>query len=616
MDTPMPDTLPQLPVRVPGPDDFPHRTPRALKSWCAALPASEPENTLTRLCSILQELNNLALEAGTRTGLLQVLEATALPLLPRMEQSLRQRPLPLGERSRQRAATSSDLLQALLTAELLVAREQIEGGPRQSRHALAPLQAATALLATIAVHHWRLYQALPDGHWLRLYGLLHTARGLGLADRPAAARGRYGPLAIDTVERMAARLMVLGSADANALEIGEVDLLVRWINDIPLHCAPAPDPAGHPQQPVLCATPEHDRAPTPVLRDAPTDGHACCIELTPALEALRLEPEALEPARREGRSLTERLLAQWSHIPVRRYSRETARNQERLCLAGLERIHHFLDQELRTAPEGASPEATPPVTRDRQRVGVFELSAAARAGSDFALVDGPEPGASNSERQLLASMPDATAITWEQVAHHAPVDTGPESPAAPATRTAPPEPWQVDDIGAGGARLRLDQPRQPLLIGDLLALRPPNGQTWQVAALRWIRDDPQGGVCIGVEYLAGHCLPVRVQGFQADRAVGTPRPGLFVPARANRQGSAVFLPARVFDSAARVVCWLGGRGRVLLLDGERSGTTLFTEAGCRITDIELTNDDTAARHGSPLPDGLPLSLRDPDTGTP
>ena len=616
MDAPTPETLPELPVRRPGPNDFPHRTPRALKAWCAELPASDPERSIALLRDALHELNPLALEPGARAGLLRVIEATALPLIPRMEQSLRQRPLPLGDRSRQRAATFSELLQTLLTAELLVAREQIEGGPRQLRHAPASLQAATALLAAIAIHHWRLYQALPDGHWPRLYGLLHAARGLGVVERPAVSRQRFGPLAMDSVERMAARLMALGSADANALEIGEIDLLARWINDIPLVCRCAADPAAHPQQPLLCAAPGQDRAPSLIPRDAPNDGHVCCIELAPALEALRTEPEALEPARREGRSLAERLLAQWSRMPARRYSRETARDQERLCLAGLERIHHYLTNELHPAPKRPRPDTATALARDQERVAVFELSAAAAGGAELALADENTPPPPPPERRSLAGTPDVTASAWERIAHGAPVATAPETPRTPADQTPPPEPWQVDDIGAGGARLRLDRPRQTLLTGDLLALRPPNGQTWQVAALRWIRDDPQGGICIGVEYLAGHCLPVRVQGFQAGRAVGTAYPGLFVPARIDRQGSAVFLPARAFDRASRIVCWLGGRARVLLLDRERSGTTLFTEAGCRITDTELTNDDTAARHGSPPSGELSLSLRDPDTGTP
>jgi len=616
MDAPTPETLPEPPRRRPGPEDFPHRTPRALKAWCARLPTSDPESSADRLRDALNELNRLALEPGARADLLRVLEAAALPLIPRMEQSLRQRPLPLGERSRQRAAAFADLLQALLTAELLVARELIDAGSRQQRRALAPLQHATALLAAIAVHHWRLYQALPGGHWPRLHGVLRNARALGIADRRAASRARFGPLALDSVERMTARLMTLGSADANALEIGEIDLLARWINDIPLVCGSAPDAAGHPAQPVLCAPPERDRAPALTPRDASPDELACCIELAPALEALRSDPEALEPARREGRSLPERLLVQWSRMPVRRYSRETARDQERLCLAGLERIHHYLTNELQPAPQRPRPDTATALARDQERVAVFELSAAAVEGSELALADENTPASPAPERRSLAGTPDVAASAWEQIARGASVAPAPEAARAPAEDTPPPEPWQVDDIGAGGARLRLDQPRQTLLTGDLLALRPPNGHTWQVAALRWIRDDPQGGICIGVEYLAGHCLPVRVQGFQAGRAVGTTYPGLFVPARIDRQGSAVFLPARAFDRASRIVCWLGDRGRVLLLDGERSGTTLFTEAGCRITDTELTNDDTAARHGSPPSGELSLSLRDPETGTP
>ncbi|MGM0671425.1 MAG: PilZ domain-containing protein, partial [Pseudomonadota bacterium] len=222
-------------------------------------------------------------------------------------------------------------------------------------------------------------------------------------------------------------------------------------------------------------------------------------------------------------------------------------------------------------------------------VSVFEMSPSALRGSDLALVDSPAEAERDSElRPLADDAPGTTAAAWEDVGRGLEI-AGHEEPTGPITKRNPPEHWQVDDIGAGGVRLCLDAPQQPLLIGDLVGLRAVDGHRWTVGVLRWIRFDDQAGnrISIGVEFLANRCLPMQVQDFRNGIAAGVPQPGLFAPQRTDADGAALFLPAQVFDHEKRVVCWLNGRARVLELDSERTGTTLFTEVGCRMTALEV-----------------------------
>ncbi|WP_019594695.1 hypothetical protein [Thioalkalivibrio sp. ALM2T] len=592
--------LPELPTQPAGPDSFPHQTPQALDTWCAELPGSEPELGIQRIREALDGLNAIVLRPGTRATLVAILEDHLLPLLPAVERLLRQRPLPLGNRSRKRADVYSAAVRALLTAELLVVRERAD--PHDNRHAerlTAPLQAAVALLGTLSMHHWRLYQSVPPGHWQRLFDVLRLAREQGIADERPATDKRFGPLEVDRIEAMSARLMILGSTDPNAMKMGEMDLLARWANTLRLACTPAPDPEQHPDLPVLRCDLDRDHAPGLALRGTPATEPACFIELTPALDALRERPDDLEPrGRGEGQPLAEHLLRLWSNLPTRRHSRESASDLQRICVMGLERIHDFLLMEMssrrgsETETTGAAeaPETGLKSLHERDRgVSVFEMSKAALRGSDLALVDSPHRSVRERDLKPLADdSPNTAATAWEDVGRGLEIAARDE-PTGPITKRHPPEHWQVDDIGAGGVRLRLDSPQQPLLIGDLVGLRAVDGHRWTIGVLRWIRFDDQAGslISIGVEFLADRCLPMQIQDFRNGMAAGVPQSGLFAPQRTDADGAVLFLPAQVFDHEQRVVCWLNKRARVLELDSERTGTTLFTEVGCRMTALEV-----------------------------
>ncbi|WP_018865764.1 MULTISPECIES: hypothetical protein [unclassified Thioalkalivibrio] len=626
--------LPELPAQPAGPASFPHRTPQALRAWCAELPGSEPELGMQQLGKALEGLNQIALRPGVRASLVRILEDHLLPLFPVLERLLRQRPLPLGRRSRDRAEVLGSALRALLRAELLVVRERIDADDtRHAERLTAPLQAAVALLGALAVHHWRLYQNLPSGHWQQLYDLLRLARAQHIADHGPATDQRFGPLHTDRIETMSARLMVLGSTDPNALKMGEMDLLVRWINAIALTCTAAPDPDQHPDLPVLRCELERDHAPGLVLRDQPAGDLACFVELGPALAALRDAPENLEPVQTgNAQALAEHLLRLWSHLPTRRHSRERAGDLQQVCVMGLERIHDFLLAEMeRRRDAGAreldtdeNGEAGLKSVQQRDRgVSVFEMSPAALRGSDLALVDSPPAAGRDSDlRPLADDTPGPAATAWEDVGRGLEI-AGHDEPTGPITKRHPPEHWQVDDIGAGGVRLCLDAPQQPLLIGDLVGLRAVDGHRWTVGVLRWIRFDDQVGerISIGVEFLANRCLPMQIQDFRNGVAAGVPQPGLFAPQRTDADGAALFLPAQVFDHEKRVVCWLNDRARVLELDSERTGTTLFTEVGCRMTALEVgsptaESPGTEADPGLANDNGLSLTTRNRDDQAP
>lgn len=597
--------FPPLPEAEPSPEGFPPHTARALRAWCEELPRADREMAFEKLCALLGSLNRVALKPGVRDELAEIVEEHLLPLIPEVERGLRRRPLPLADRSLHRARIFGDALRELANMHLLLTPVSVPSNKASREKAAPHLQAAVDALAALAIHHWRLYQPLPRGLWRQIYGLLWFARELAVDQQKALQPTAVSPLGPDSIDATTARLFVLGSTGVNALEIGDIDLLARWIAGHAVGCSDAPHPEEHPDLPVLRADLDTDHPPGLVLRNLPADESSTHVELGTLLEALRNRPEGLDPARRaDGRTLAERMLRLWSRLPTRRHSRESA-DEQRYCLFGLTRIQAYMQAALdsRKGPARPAPtDAAIPDTGDAgappdgraNTVNVVQLSEAARADSGLSLSDEPRtPEPDDEPRPLADRGTDRAGHAWEDVGRGLEIADH-EEPQAPIVKRQQPEHWQVEDIGAGGVRLRLQNPQQTLLIGDLVGLREqdPEQIGWTIGVLRWIRFETDDEISIGVEYLAQRCMPILVQLFRAGRAVREARPGLFTPVRVGQDGAALFLPAQEFDHENRLVVWLNGRARVLALDAERTGTTLFTEVGCRMTDIELDEAPT------------------------
>ncbi|WP_019569095.1 hypothetical protein [Thioalkalivibrio sp. ALE11] len=597
--------FPPLPEAEPSPEGFPPHTARALRAWCEELPRADRETAFEKLCALMGSLNRVALKPGVRDELADIIEEHLLPLIPEVERGLRRRPLPLAERSLHRARIFGDALRELANMHLLLTPVSVPGNKASREKATPHLQAAVDALAALAIHHWRLYQPLPRGLWRQIYGLLWFARELGVDRQKVLRQTAISPLGPDSIDATTARLFVLGSTGVNALEIGDIDLLARWIAGLPVACSEAPSPEEHPDLPVLRADLDTDHPPGLVLRNLPPGESSTHVELGTLLEALRNQPESLDPARRaDGRTLAERMLRLWSRLPTRRHSRETA-DEQRYCLFGLTRIQAYMQAALESRKGPARPaptDAAVPDTGDDDvhpdgrpaTVNVVRMSEAARADSGLSLADEPHATEPDDDPRPLADRDtDRAGHAWEDVGRGLEIADH-EEPQAPIVKRQQPEHWQVEDIGAGGIRLRLQNPQQTLLIGDLVGLREqdPEQIGWTVGVLRWIRFETDDEISIGVEYLAQRCMPVLVQLFRAGRAIREARPGLFTPVRVGQDGAALFLPAQEFDHENRLVVWLNGRARVLALDAERTGTTLFTEVGCRMTDIELDEAPT------------------------
>lgn len=89
---------------------------------------------------------------------------------------------------------------------------------------------------------------------------------------------------------------------------------------------------------------------------------------------------------------------------------------------------------------------------------------------------------------------------------------GASKTAAPEPQPAfEPEPWQLQDEGAGGmAMSKKGLVRAPVRVGDLIAARLPDEAEWVIAVVRWVKSANPSSVEIGTQRLAPSARAVLV----------------------------------------------------------------------------------------------------------
>lgn len=584
------------PARNPPPPGTPgHLSPDELESWIEDRPARDNLQAVAVLTEALRSVNGALIEYPALTGLTEVLITRATPVLGKIDLQLRQMPVPLGRKSLALANAYAELSWELALALLRLVDDRVEQRRINGRAAAPHLRRAMLLLAGRFIHFWRLYQPLPANMWLQIYRILEVAESLGVATEPAAETERlsgqtHSP---DSVEHLVGRIAVVGSAGVYALRHGEVNVLARWLESVPVPCTTEIPAGGDESRPLLRLPLREDHAPS-LVTGHPTPGPDYrVVDLGPVLEAIRSGPAG------QGRpgswhpatgGLDRRLLSLWVVPPTRRFSREPADVEPIITVTGLTDIHTLVRADYRhqrklevgelsglpgsggwSAPIGDSPHIPAAVSfgiGDPEES--EQLSLAVNAGSTRH---------SDETRFLSDQHLDRLGAAWNDAIRG--INPRIENVPQPgAVRMLQPTAARLRNRGAGGLNLVLRSPTQKIYSGDLIAVRATRkGRVvWQLGMMRWLRYDGPDEVTVGIEYLAPGCTPTDVRLIRSNTPVGDAKPALFFhPHGKAETGALVFSPA-AFAAGNQVSFRVAGEQLVVKLDAVRPESHTFSRA--------------------------------------
>jgi len=600
MTQPYPSAELSPPTRVQPPaGSLGRASPEELEAWIDQRATRDPAQAAALLTEALRAVNGAVLGYRELRDLTEVLLARVPPVLGKIELQLRQLPIPLGHKTQAAATAYAELSRELESACLRLADEGLEQRIIGAQDAGVHLRRALLLLASRCLNFWRLYQPLPPNTWLQIYRVLEVAERIGAAEEPAADEERLSGqhLSPDSVEQLVGRISVLASAGVYALHQGEVGVLARWLESVPVKCVPDV-PVGNGESSPLLRLPLHeDRAPSLVTGRPAAAEDRRLIDLSPVVDAIRSGPVA------QGRpgtwhpstgGLDRRLLNLWVVPPTRRFSREPADAEPVITVTGLNDIHTLVRAdyrhqrklevgELSGLPGSGSP--TLPVDDPRHvpaalALGIGDLD----EGEQFSLEALGNGFRQDQEARFLSDQNmDRLSTAWNDAVRGInPRVDGSVEPSL--VRVLRPTAAQLRNLGAGGLSLLLKSPAQKIYSGDLIAIRTTRkGRIiWQLGMIRWLCYEHHGGVTVGIEHLSPSCTPTEIRHYRSNTPAGNPSPGLFFhPHGRSEAGALVFAPG-TFSTGGQVSFRVAGEQRVVRLESVRHESHTFSRADFRL----------------------------------
>lgn len=196
----------------------------ALRSWCDALPMTNPVQAQTQLLRQVRQINTHTLPAVTRLHLLETLRE---PLYFVQEESAKRfvgKQLPLSPPEQAACDTTHGLWQALAAGYLLCLEAGLQDGEAAAaatacQRALATLAADFAVLTRAGV------PAAPE-LWRRAHACYSAAEKLGVAGN-ISVDPLHGPQAM-TIADVYVELILLGAASLHELTPRQQDWVIRW----------------------------------------------------------------------------------------------------------------------------------------------------------------------------------------------------------------------------------------------------------------------------------------------------------------------------------------------------------------------------------------------------
>ncbi|GAB6068441.1 cyclic-di-GMP receptor FimW [Methylothermus subterraneus] len=507
--------------------------PERVQAWLNGLAKLDLDPTATQLIARLQALGKAQLPLPQRERLLKLHQPLAIQLSEALESRLLDSALPLSDPDRKTAHKLLELsrqmtinyLQAVLAPGFLDA-------PASKLKPSLTLAHALDWLARLARHRAQVYHPPGEGFWktvYRVYRLLETHALLP----PAPGSGEISPFRAQLL-----RVLLFASCGPGRFrprELQRIDqLLARFAGYAEIHRRPAV-----PDQKARFFFDCEASAPPRALKLLPSENRS-----RPGLRFLYPHPvvqRLLESVStpNDGQAPREQKLAlRLAHVlgaPRQRKWRRMPEQRECLLLVGLAELIAALLKEGQANQELITllPKS-PPAAAD------------AEFSADFKLLPlESEPAQRNDLR--------SEASAFQQLAESAQSDA-----QALWTRSLNPIPGHgkirfpgrfADVCAQGYCLIWLDRACTQLKIGEILGINHTQGEI-EVGAIRWLRQEPQGEIAVGVELLS-FAASLVVVSLPMDLAPPRREWGLLLPAQ-----PAIDRPACLLAPACR---WRSGQ---------------------------------------------------------
>ncbi|MEJ2576348.1 MAG: hypothetical protein P8106_06580 [Gammaproteobacteria bacterium] len=552
----------RIPDQADAPEDSFLLDPKATREWLESLPVANIGETARLTFGALVDANRMEIPDVVRARVLELFREPVRYLCRNLEKHFLELGFPLADKSHKAALLARELNAEMAIGYKVIVERILRGaGKRLDEKLLAlALHRALAYLGEVLYRSALIYRPWPAGTWREIHSLYAYAEQNRLL--LVNIKDALSPSGNDaTIERAYRRILLFAATKPDRLRQADVCRAYTAAREWSPHARVYPLGEETGTSGRYAVDLGGDAPPTHLALAHPSASRRLRIlDLRHLVADLRADFDRQEK-RREGEpglppKLLRDLIERWHEPPKRRFVR-THLNFELHVLTGIKAIHQALSGATVPPPVAGGPAPMAPRPPDAAqsggspRIPVWAQGASGGVGLaplDSRLTDEPtpRPGGPMTEEE------NAAQARWRAPAR-----------PAPASRVSAAQPVQTFNESAGGYCIRWPQEHPTKVkVGEILGIRAgDDGRHYAVGVVRWMRQDPQHDLELGVQILAGHCQPGDLGPTRGGQKAGKPRDACLLLPKSGPEEHDTSLITAASTLEVGTELWLTSRGQ-------------------------------------------------------
>ena len=489
----------------------------AVAEWVSSLPVANLGTTTRSLYEAIDEVNRLKIAPQQRLDFLEALRPAIYYACNSLEKHYLNQPVVLPEQPKKIADLAQSLQMRLLRGYIIASvqfREKMHGFSlsKPTQQMAQTVHRAISDATQLLVRSYQLYQSLPDYFWLELHQLNQLTQQYKLErhriNDPQCIKADSDEHADNPVTAYK-RALLLSCMKANQLRQEDIKLVAGQILDDWVEMTELTT-VDHNCEKRFIVNPNQDCPPVYQKFHKGEINPACrCLDTSILIEHLKtlleVDRTTKGPQPQLSKNLLNHLIVAWGVLTDRTFMRLESDDKLAL-LIGLSSTHYFIsggmsfDQLVRGQTESKiSSESLFLVDNEAlQHHDAWDDAHDSDKGVDVWDTSFKAESKPGSQAQ----------VNLESIDYH--VNKSTQTSAEPGTEQEKYQNYEVQMVNMSPGGYCIEWPEKvpsQLKSGEIIGVKEMHHSNWSIGAIRWVRQDPDSGLQIGVELLSPTALP-------------------------------------------------------------------------------------------------------------
>ena len=543
--------------------------PKFMEKWITSLPMANLGETSRLVFKAVVEINRLDMPVPQRYKAMELLRKPCHYIVESLEKHFAGRPLPLNKRNRKISELARALLSELAVGYKIIARQTETSSRPDLKLLTSALHRSMSYQGLLLLRSYQVYAPYPRGIWKELHTIYHFIESYDLLNQVIKDPLNLlpGNSSIDTLYK---KILLLSLSMPYRLHRGEIDKVCSLLNQFVNFTRLDKIIEGSPPAGLFIIDLDSDNQPGYLAMHNSNDYRSCRLlntsEMIININEQLQSPDS-ELLKMASDDLVTRLLAAWSVLSKRSFSRIQRDESFANVAFGLSAAHHFVSGEQAFSPV---PEEADKELDINGKASDFH-STRVHAISD--IVKGPDVwnmSYTYSENDPSRAAPDKASLVNNTAAQqgfeYETIQLG------------------MANISAGGYCLvSQGDINFSAHVGDLLAVRDTDDLTieqWGIGVVRRMLSNRSGNIELGIEMLTPNAVAVAARlESENDSQTGSDylRCLMLPELRTIEQPATIITPAMPFKPDSRIRINLQDRSIIAVLSKQLECTRSFSQ---------------------------------------